>query len=199
MIRLLFVGDGERDAAMNPVLVRILTGAEVDPTTRAWARLHGHGGYERKVRFAIRQARDTGLEGVVATVDQDRSPERERLRELEAGRARDRETAPPLPTALGCARPHAEAWLLDDAHAVRTVLNLVDAGAVPNVRTVDDPKRTLNRLHAECPRAEVPIREILAELAARIVPERCPHRKDTGFAAFAAEVRREIGPLARRA
>ena len=129
MIRLLFVGDGERDAAMNPPLVEVLTGAEVEATTRPWARLNVRG-YDRKLRFAIRQARDEGLQGVVATIDRDKSSGHDRLRELKAGRTRDRETAPPLPAALGAANPHAEAWLLDDPVAVRTVLGLDNDAAI---------------------------------------------------------------------
>jgi len=196
MIRLLFVGDGERDAAMNPPLVKALTGSDVEPTARAWARLNlGGRGYERKLRFAIRQARDEGLHGVVATVDQDRSPGHDRLQALKDGRSQDRETSPPLPTALGCATPHAEAWLLDDHVAVRSVLELDAETPVPTVRKAKSPKDTLTGLHTDSPRADVPIREILAEIAERLDPARCAHKDETGFAAFADDVRDEIGPL----
>ena len=196
MIRLLFVGDGERGAAMNPPLVQVLTGADVEATTKAWARLNVGKGYERKLRFAIRQARDEGLQGVVATVDQDKSPGRERLRELEAARTSDRETAPPLPTALGFANPHAEAWLLDDPVAVRAVLELDTHMEVPSVRRAKSPKDTLATLHGQSRRANVSIRQILAEIAERLDPLRCAHKNETGFAAFAANVHEEIGPLA---
>ena len=75
MIRLLFVGDGDRDAATNPHLVATIVGTEVEPATTSWPRLNEAGkGYDRKLLFAIRDARDKGLEGVVATVDQDKSP-----------------------------------------------------------------------------------------------------------------------------
>lgn len=89
MIRLLFVGDGERDAATNPHLVATITGADIEPTAIPWPRLHSAGhGFDRKLLFAIRQARQDGLQGVVATIDKDKSPGRDRLRDLEAGRAR---------------------------------------------------------------------------------------------------------------
>jgi len=115
MIRLLFVGDGERDAATNSHLVTVITGAQVIPTTKPWARLNQTGrGYDLKLLFAILQARQDGLDGVVAAVDRDTSRGRDRLRELQAARTKDREKYAPLPTALGVADPHAEAWLLDD-------------------------------------------------------------------------------------
>ncbi len=198
MIRLLIVGDGERDAATNPHLVKVITGADVDPIPMPWPRLNEAGrGYDRKLLFAIRKARDEGLEAVVATVDQDKSRSRDRLRALVAARTRDRETAPPLPTALGCANPHAEAWLLDDPVAVRTVLRFDPGLAIPTVRKVASPKDELTGLHTRSERAGEPIRTILVEIAQALDPIRCQHARETGFEDFTAEVRDEIGPLAR--
>ena len=200
MIRLLFVGDGERDAAMNPHLVAKITSADIDSTAVPWARLHGGGrGYERKLLFAILDAAQRGLDGVVATVDRDKSHGRDRLRELEAGRDRHREKAPPLPTALGVADPHAEAWLLDDPVAVRTTLRLAPDTDMPNVRRIDSPKDELTRLHQSSPRADEPIRALLAEIAEAVEPTRCQHPRETGFGHFAEDVRHEIGPLAQDA
>lgn len=197
MIRLLFVGDGERDAATNPHLIATITGAEIEPTAIPWPRLHvaGHG-FDRKLLFAICQARQDGLQGVVATIDKDTSPGRDRLRDLEAGRTKDREQAAPLPTALGCADPHAEAWLLDDPVAVRETLQLAADAEIPNVRDVDSPKNSLTGLHTQSPRSEVPIRTILVEIAQALVVQRCQHAKETGFARFIKEIEDEIGPLA---
>jgi hypothetical protein len=139
MTRLLFVGDGERDAVTNPHLVATIIGTAVLPDTIPWPRLNQAGsGYSRKLLFAIRKARDERLEGVVATVDRDRSRGKDRLRELEAARTRDRETYAPLPTALGAAEPHAEAWLLDDPVAVQTVLGLAIDIRIPTVRLPPD-------------------------------------------------------------
>jgi hypothetical protein len=198
MIRLLFVGDGERDAATNPHLVTIITGARVDPTTRPWPRLHAAGrGYDRKLLFAIAQARHDGLHGVVATVDRDTSPGRDRLRDLEAGRTRDREKHAPLPTALGVADPHAEAWLLDDPVAVRTTLRLPGDLQVPTVRQVDSPKSEIGRLHRASPRSGEPVLVMLAEIARSLSIDRCQHGHETGFSHFVEDVRREIGPLTR--
>ncbi len=197
MIRLLFVGDGERDAATNPHLVATLIGTTVEPEATPWPRLNEAGkGYDRKLLFAIRTARQKGLAGVVATVDKDRSPGRDRLRDLKAARAKDRETAPRLPTALGCADPHAEAWLLDDPVAVRKVLGLDKAAAIPNVRKVESPKNELTGLHTTSPRSGDPIKTILTEIAKTLDPKRCQHADETGFAHFRDEVHDEIGPLA---
>lgn len=198
MIRLLFVGDGERDAATNPHLVKIIVGSDIDASHRAWKELRlAGGGNDRKLKFAIRQARDAGLDGVVAVVDQDKSGPGDRLRSLVAGRTADREMAAPLPTALGCANPHAEVWLLDDAVAVRTVLRLEPSADIPNVRKMTYPKDALEKLHAESPRAVDSIRDILAELGQALVASRCQHAKETGFEAFAKDVKDEIGPLAK--
>jgi hypothetical protein len=196
MIRLLFVGDGERDAAINPYLVTVITGALVDPTTTPWARLNVPGkGYDRKLLFAIAQARQDGLEGVVATVDRDKSRGRDRLRDLQAGRAKDREKHPPLPTALGLADPHAEAWLLDDPVAVRSALRV--EVEIPTVRRVDSPKDEIGRLHQASPRCDEPIRIMLIEIAQALSVARCQHGRETGFSQFAQDVHDEIGPLAR--
>jgi hypothetical protein len=198
MIRLLFVGDGERDAATNPYLVTVITGAQVDPTTRPWARLHEVGrGYDRKLLLAIPQARQDGLDGVVATVDRDTSPGRDRLRDLQAGRTRDREKQVPLPTALGVADPHAEAWLLDDPVAVRTTLRLPPDLHIPSVRQVESPKSEIGRLHRTSPRSDEPIRTLLIEIAQSLSLDRCQHAGETGFTRFAEDVRHEIGPLTR--
>jgi hypothetical protein len=196
MIRLLFVGDGERDAATNPHLVTLITGAQVDPTTKPWARLHDAGrGYDRKLLFAIAQARQGGLDGVVATVDRDTSPPKDRLRDLQAGRTRDREKHPSLPTALGVADPHAEAWLLDDPVAVRTALRLPADVLIPTVRQVQSPKSEIARLHRASPRRDEPTRALSIEIAQALSPDRCQHDRETGFGDFVTDVRHEIGPL----
>ena len=62
MIRLLFVGDGERDAATIPRIVEIILSTSVGEEFRSWARLHSSPrGYKRKLLFASRQARDAGI------------------------------------------------------------------------------------------------------------------------------------------
>ncbi len=202
MIRLLFVGDGPRDEAMTPVLVRRLLRDKArshDDGFRAWARINAVGkGYDRKLMFALRQARDGDYHGVVATIDRDASRGRERFKSLVAGRARDREMQPPLPTALGCADPHAEAWLLDDPVAVRDVLGLPPAQEIPDVVRETDPKQALCELQAKSARAHDAPALICGEIAARLELSRCAHRRETGLQAFASDVEDELGPLRTR-
>jgi hypothetical protein len=197
MIRLLFVGDGERDVETNPPLVKTIVATDIQASHSAWKELRlAGGGHGRKLKFAVRQARDKGLHGVVATVDEDKSPSRERLKPLIAARKEDREKAPPVPTALGCAAPHAEAWLLDDPMAVRDVLHLDNETVIANVRKTKSPKDEIGKLHAQSPRSNESIKTILGEIAASLVHDRCAHAKETGFAAFVAEIKDEIKPLA---
>lgn len=197
MIRLLFVGDGKRDAATVPPLVETILDTEIDPETRIWARLHASGrkGYDRKLVYALLQARDLGVPGVVATVDSDKEPKGKRLRSLQKGRISDREKRPPLPTALGEAVPHGEAWLFDDPAAVRTTLRLSDDLEIPTLRETRDPKKMLNKLCKQSPRAQDPPPEVLAEIAKCVDPARCSHAKQSGFLAFTKEVHSELGSL----
>jgi|WetSurMetagenome_2_1015567.scaffolds.fasta_scaffold286305_1 hypothetical protein len=198
MIRLLFVGDGERDAATNPHLVGRLVSSPIEPRAIPWPRLNQAGrGYDRKLLFALHQAREEGLDGVVATIDQDKSPGRDRLRSMESARVRHRETAAPLPTALGCADPHAEAWLLDDPVAVRMALRLDTHAPIPTVRKTKNPKGEIDALHAGSARSSESIRTVLVDIARSLDPARCQHARETGFEHFTKEVKDEIGPLAR--
>ena len=198
MICLLFVGDGERDAATNPHLVERLVSSPIEPRAIPWPRLNQAGrGYDRKLLFALRRAREEGLDGVVATIDQDKSSGRDRLRSMEAARAKDRARAAPLPTALGCADPHAEAWLLDDPVAVRMVLGLDKDAPIQTVRRSKNPKGEIDALHAVSARSGEPIRTILVDIARNLDPKRCQHAHETGFEHFAKDVKDEIGPLVR--
>ena len=197
MIRLLFVGDGERDAVTVPRLVERILGAEIREETERWARLHGtKPGYGRKVLYAIRQARDLGTGGLVATVDADRDREGRRLREMREARDAERTRSPAFPAALGQAIPHGEAWLLDDALAVRDAMKLPKEANVPTVRQAKNPKRALeDLLHASHRSGERPL-EVWVDIASSIDLSRCAHASETGFAEFIIEVRRELGPLA---
>ncbi|MCW8141553.1 MAG: hypothetical protein KIT58_21835, partial [Planctomycetota bacterium] len=198
-VPIMVVSDGPRDAAMLPPLVSTILGAEVQAVaSRAWSSvvLRRGGGYDRKLRFVLREALDQGARGVVATVDRDRAPRRSRLADLVAGRDAERQDprspVAQLPTALGEADPHAEAWLLDDPKAVRAALGLDGRAEVPNVRR-SSPKDALDALFAGSD--ERPL-DLLAAVAREVDPGRCAHARETGLEAFCAEVRRELGPLA---
>src|SRR5208337_5149949 len=147
MMLILFVGDGERDAATIPHLVMRILDVELASTSRNWAHLHGAGkGYQKKVRFAVLQAIDEGAVGLVAVVDRDRAPQRGRLRELREARDRDRMERPSFPTAFGEASPHGEAWLLDDPTAIRDALGLDPKVEIPTVLRTRNPKLVVNEI-----------------------------------------------------
>ena len=196
MIRLLFVGDGERDAATIPRIVEIILSTSVGAEFHRWARLHGSGrGYKQKLRFAYRQAQDAGAKGLVATVDCDKDRKGQKLKKLRQARRDERQESPLFPTALGEAVPHAEAWLLDDPVAVRETLTLAPDAEVPNVRDVASPKNALDELIAASDSANDVFMDVCRRVAQQLDPSRCVHARETGFKAFVSEVRDEIGPL----
>jgi hypothetical protein len=207
MSHLFFVGDGPRDEATLPPLVKGILKQEFTHKFRAWSGLRlGHAvgghrlrGYGRKLLFALRQARDDRADGLVATVDRDEGKEG-RLAHLRKARKADQEKWPGYPAAIGEAIPHAEAWLLDDQRAVRETLGLPRDCQIPTVTDVENPKRTLHELWESSPRrdanpAEREIEHVLPQLAVRVDETRCAHARHTGFKAFVKEIRREIGPI----
>ncbi len=193
-MRLLFVGDGERDAQTVPCLVESILKTPIEFETRQWFHLHGSGpGYDRKLLFALRLVRDQSACGLVATVDRDMDSRRRRLGQLRKGLEKDRKTHPPIPTALGEAVPHGEAWLLDDSVAVRDVLGLPASVKIPAVGKVD-PKDMLDGLISESSFASDHM-TALRDIARAVDISRCKGAKKTGLAAFAKEVKSELGPL----
>ena len=193
-MRLLFVSDGERDAQTVPCLVERILETPIKFEVRPWARLQGRGrGYKKKLQYALHQARGLPVCGVVATVDRDRDEPLRRLNELKKGLGEDREKNQPVPTALGEAVPHGEAWLLDDSVAVRQALDLPSEVKIPAVRKVD-PKTVINGLISESSLAADHMRA-LSEIARAVEVSRSPNAKKTGLAAFAKEVKSELGPL----
>src|SRR3990172_6353730 len=186
MIHVLFIGDGPRDEATVPHLVRPILAVEFVPEFRAWKelRLHRRGhGVGRKLRYAMTQARDRNILGLIATVDSDKAPQRERLRQLQEARQQDRAKYAPFPTALGEACPHLEAWLLDDPVATRTALQLPADAQIPTVRETQSPKNKLQELVRASPfnRDEHTIIDVLSEIASYFDASRCRHQSETGF------------------
>jgi hypothetical protein len=194
-MRLLFVGDGERDAATVPHLVETILGIRVERATLPWARLNGAGrGYRKKVQFAVRQAIDAEADRLVAVVDRDKEAAGVRLGEMRQARDADRMKRPSYPTACGEANPHGEAWLLDDPVAVRDALGLANEVKVTPVHKTKDPKAVLNDLIRSSRKTD-PITHILGDIAKCVDPSRCAHRDETGLEDFMAEVQSELGPL----
>ena len=94
----------------------------------------------------MRQAKDAGLAGLVATVDTDTDHSWQKLKDLEEAREQERSKLPPFPTVLAQADPHGEAWLLDDAMAVRLAFGFPGNAHIVNVRQTKDPKEELEAL-----------------------------------------------------
>ncbi|UCE61500.1 MAG: hypothetical protein JSU63_07075 [Phycisphaerales bacterium] len=194
MMHLLFVGDGPRDAATVPILVKRILNATIEPVSCSWHSVRVKG-YKRKVLYMIRRVRDQGADGLVATLDADKERKGRRLREMCKGRDADREKYAPVRTALGEAAPHGEAWLLQDPVAVREGMELPNEVQIPSLRKTKDPKEALHRLLATSPRSEDRPVHVWADIAGLVQPERYKFKKNTGFGTFEKDVRDELGPL----
>ncbi len=196
MIQLLFVGDGQRDTVMVPALVQKVLGVSVGEESRQWARLQGAGrGYAKKLKFAVRTAIDRGLEGVVAVVDQDREKRGVRCIQMQAARDEDRAKAVLMPTAVGEACPHGEAWLLDDPSAVRIALKLSKDHPITSVKKTNSPKRELHRLISDSERAGDKPLHVLGDIAEYVDTSRYQQPEGTGWTAFEVEIQSELRPL----
>jgi hypothetical protein len=202
-LTLVFAADGPRDEAVLPLLVCKILGTEIKSSFEPWkgVRLQrgakGLGGYGQKLLFLVRDARDRGAAGVVATVDADRDKKRNKLKDLIAARERDRVMGNTTPAALGEAIPHLEAWLLDDDVAVRTALKLAADVRIEVPTKVKSPKDELNFLCGSCG-LDKTILEFLAEIAAGLSVDRCSRANQTGFHEFSEDVEAELGPISGR-
>ena len=206
-IKLLFVCDGPRDAPCVPRIVERILETPVTEDCRIWARLNDKEqrpakGLARKIQFAIRQAKDSGAAGLIATVDRDKEARHSRLKDMQEGRNLDRTANAIFPTALGEADPHFEAWLLDDPVAVRTVLGLASNHPIPVVTKVVSPKVEIDKLidlRASRNESGYPAPQTrlltLADIARQVDLGRCQHDKEIGLKAFADDVKRELRPL----
>ena len=140
------------------------------------------------------KVRRLGFDGLVAVLDRDTAPAGDRLAQARIGLERDRAESDRevMPTALGEAAPHFEAWLLDDGEAVKLVLKIDPGEAVPRVDRCHSPKLTLERLIADRGLGRDPTKEAVARGVAEV---RCRRSGETGFAAFVAELRAEFPPV----
>jgi hypothetical protein len=203
-MKVLFVGDGHRDSKVIPAIVEhtlgLDTGAIANGSTcESWSSVTLHGrGYARRLPYFVNRARTHKMDGVVCTVDSDKAPKRARLKELLSARQEDRTKNAPFPTAIGEARPHLEAWLLDDREAVRAALPLPDGLDVPSLKKASCPKTSLNALFNACGlRDGDSCSERLAMIAESLDPLRCHNAQETGLKAFVASIREEFGPRSR--
>ena len=203
MKRLLCVGDGPRDERPLPALLENLLGGPLDCTYEDWhdlrrrprrrGRLGEGSGFGRKVERALLRVRRDGFDGLVAVLDRDTAPAGDRLAQARRGLDHDRSKPErvPVPTALGEAAPHFEAWLLDDGEAVKLVLNVEAGEAVPHPGNCANPKETLERLIADRGLDRDPTKTAVAR---QLRPDCCRRASTTGFQAFLAELAAEFSP-----
>jgi len=195
---ILVVGDGPRDQKALPNLICRILETKVETRYDDWhevRHLRGKGSiYERKLKYLTRRARADKLSALAIVVDTDRSPAREKVRQLRTGRDDDRQKNPPFPTALGEANPHFDVWLLDDPVAVRQALGLANDFDMPNAVKVDNPKDDISKLVETSPKDFSQVSEALGEIAQHVSSKRCVHRNRTGVAAFESDVLDEIRP-----
>lgn len=204
MIHLVYLGEGPRDKAVIPAIVKTLLnvpeGIPVKHEFAIWkdVRLNKPGlgsGFGRKLLFKIIEAYNSGADGIIAVVDVDNSPKREKLGALKTGRDKHREKNPPFPTALAEANPHVEAWLLDDKTAVLKTLGLADTNQIPMVGKIDHPKNFLHDLVGKSDRRDDKEIDIIQEIAVAIDLRRCHHTSDTGLRSLVDDMDAEIRPL----
>ncbi len=179
-MRILGVGDGDRDCAMMEPIVRNLHGAPLTVTFKP-RKAYRVGGYGKVMTMALLEAFDDGFQGVVFWADEDSGRE-PRLKELRDARNQSAVIAQ-TKAAIGIAAPHAEAWILDDAHSVRAVLGLPNDHAIPKVSESNYPKTTLDDLcHQHRP--QDPVMNLLPEFGAQLALGRMREPDRTGFSAF---------------
>ena len=201
MKRLLCVGDGPRDERPLPALLENLFGEPLACEYEDWRQQRRHArrrggigpgrGFHRKVAEALLKVRRLGFDGLIAVLDRDTAPDRQRLTQARRGLEEDREKPgrTVVPAALGEAAPHFEAWLLDDGEAVKVVLNIPAGDAVPRPDACHSPKMELERLIAVRGLERDPAKEAVAR---GLRPQRCRRGKKTGFEAFVTELRGEF-------
>jgi hypothetical protein len=193
MIPIYVVGDGLRDEAMVPVLVERVVRLRVQARFRPWSSLRlAGGGYDRKLKFAVREAVEEKIPMLVATVDTDKDNSGEKLRRLRQARSDDPQCGSLVQVALGEATPHGEAWLLDDEVAVRQALGLHSSTPICTPANRKNPKQAIEDLRHSGNRCDDPIRTVLAAIAQLVQPARCPRSKDTGFDALQDDLRTSI-------
>lgn len=192
-------GPGPPTAGVVPVIVHRLCDrpASMLVKRRPLPFLQGKGLWQ-KVRFAKRQAFNSGSAGLVFVLDTEGNHPAQ-LEQLLQGRDAG---LVDYPTAVGVTHPCIEAWLLADAAAIARALSLAGRPEVPEApeslpapaKDRDrNPKAVLGRCcgqsrtlsSAETTRIALEIRDLAA------IRDRCP----ISFAPFADEVLGIIGPL----
>lgn len=193
-MKLLLYADGRRDKVTVPRFLSTLLDDHVAANFSAWKNIRVHGrGYGKKLAYGMRQAGSRpDLEGLVAVIDRDKDKKRIRWSSLAAERENQRANGINVRTALGEAVPHGEAWLLDDAEAVKSALALKPTHKIP-ASSRGSAKAILETLHSQSPHADRRVLEMWGSIAQQVRLERCRAPQKTGFKAFADDVKREFG------
>jgi hypothetical protein len=199
MIDVHFVVDGPRDFETIPALTGAILRINIRPVVKTWKSIDDYrvSGYARKFQFAISVAKDEDAAAIIAVVDRDSAPKRERRGKLVEGREKHRQKSVPFPTAIGEADPHADAWLLDDPVAIRQALSLDSTISIPTVHESDYPRTEVDKLIKKSANfTDGNKSEILGAIARQVDPSRCYHQNETGFKKFADDVTWEFRSLA---
>ncbi len=202
-IRVKLVAEGGLENQSFPALVERLLERSIESDFTFWKGLRTHVHklnpgldiYGKRLLGVILHAVASGLDGVAVTRDYDTGGG-DRLKNLRDARRRARDWARDLPVAIGIPRPNFDAWLLDDAVAVRAGLGFPTAHPVPDSKAVSDPKAAIKQLYHASPVGET-MDESTARgrIASEIDLARCNHRKDNGLLEFAEELRAEFGSI----
>ncbi len=199
MLSIYILGDGPLDNAMLPPIIKRILDHEINPEFKAWKdiRLHGKGGYAARLKYAIRRVKAIGsLQAVVAVVDQDKDNKGTRIVKLREARDADRHHN--IPTSVGRAIPHGEAWLIDDHEAVKEGLGLPADAKIPSVAKIGNPKGALNEIQRRQKGDLQSRKDAYACIAMNVQLARCRFPGKTGFKEFVEDLETEFADLVNR-
>ena len=213
--RILVLGDGEYDLgpvlgeALSPrglfALPRLVHRLLSSPTDMAYVcgrfpdvpPVHGRGAkYARKVRSAIRRARQRQCDVVAIAIDRDRRANATTIVPLREGRDAMAHAGFP-PCAVGMAVEAFDAWMIADGKALKAAGGDPTKGH-PNPEKLNGKEGTSRHpkdLATEAFGGKAGLARNYAAVAKHVdlalLEKACPE----GFAPFAAEVRERIGPV----
>jgi hypothetical protein len=190
-MNVLVIGDGPRDSVALPILISSILSRELNCRFRAWSELsHLRGigsAYERKLKYAVRQAFDENRTAIVAVTDADDRPKR---KDLESARLDVRSKGFDVPLAIGESVPHFEVWLLDDKKCIALVCRVDHSEVADSCQC--HPKTELDRLFAISDLCDSTPTQQLAALAHEWSYERCIHRRSNGLEDFAKDLKEQF-------
>jgi hypothetical protein len=199
MLSIFILGDGPLDNAMLPPIIKRILDVEINPEFKAWKdirlnRKSSKGGYGAKLKYAVRRVKATDdLQSLVAVVDQDKDRKKTRIIELKEAREVERHQG--IPTSVGQAIPHGEAWLIDDHEAVKKGLGLPADAQIPSVKKPGNPKSALNDVHQQHKGDLQSRKDAYACIAKNVRLSRCRFPEKTGFKEFVEDLMKEFSEI----